>query len=102
MSGDKLEGRIAPITKDESMAYELMIQELNEAKKKFPGFPDDAVHAAAIVAEEAGELTKASLDFHYLRETSREYMREEAAQTAAMAIRFLIHLDEYGTEDDKD
>ena len=79
-----------------------IIDELLAAEKKFPGFPDDAVHAAAIVAEEAGELTRASLDFHYGRETSREEMRKEAAQTAAMAIRFLVHLDEYGTEQDKD
>ena len=101
MSGDKFDGRLI-IRKRDWNIYELIIYELNEAEKKFPGFPDDAVHAAAIVAEEAGELTKASLDFHYLRETSREEMKKEAAQTAAMAIRFLIHLDEYGTEEDKD
>lgn len=64
--------------------------ELKAAEIKFPGWPDDVVHAAAIVSEEAGELQKAALDYYY-HECSEEQLVKEAAQTAAMGIRFLIN-----------
>jgi NTP pyrophosphatase (non-canonical NTP hydrolase) len=71
-------------------AIELMISELRKAEEKFPGWPVDPVHGAAIVAEEAGELTQAALDLYYGR-GDREKMRKEAAQTAAMGLRFLFN-----------
>ncbi len=43
-------------------AIELVFAELRYAERKFPGWPEDPVHAAAILAEEAGELVKAALD----------------------------------------
>jgi NTP pyrophosphatase (non-canonical NTP hydrolase) len=74
--------------------------ELRRAKKKFPSWPDHIVSRAAIVAEEAGELVQASLQYKYQRapeelvqEVQRERMKEEAVQTAAMAIRFLENLE---------
>lgn len=70
-----------------------IMAELTRAEAKFPDWPADPVHAAAIVAEESGELTQASLDFYYHREEARDKMRTEALHTAAMALRFLKGLD---------
>ncbi len=73
-------------------AIELVYRELERAREKFPHWPTDPIHAAAIVAEEAGELVKAALDYTYL-EGTHEDMDKEAAQTAAMGIRFLMNGD---------
>ena len=68
--------------------------ELQRAKQKHPIFPDDPIHAAAILGEESGELTQAALDFVYHNGTI-ERMKEEAVQCGAMAIRFLENLARY-------
>lgn len=75
-------------------ALDMILMELREAEKKFPYWPGDVVHAAAIVAEESGELTQAALDRYYERHDSDNRMIKEAAQTGAMAIRFLIMMEE--------
>lgn len=67
-------------------------EELIRATAKFPEFPVDMVHRSAIVAEEAGELVQASLDYAYGREKGPDKIREEAIQTAAMAFRILLHI----------
>lgn len=69
---------------------------LREAEQKHPGWPVDPIHAAGILCEEAGELMQASLDFTY-RPSQNGYARmtEEAAQAAAMGIRFLLGLNNY-------
>jgi len=69
-----------------------MLDELRSAEQKFPGWPDDIVHASAIVAEEAGELVKAALDRHYGRAADDDELIREGVQTAAMALRFLLNL----------
>ena len=74
-------------------AFMAIIAELKRAEEKFPGWPDDVVHASAILNEEAGELTQAALDYFYGRYTSTDRMKKEAAQVGAMALRFLIGLD---------
>lgn len=74
-----------------------LFRELEEAQKKFPGWPTDVVHAAAIVAEECGELVKAAIDFYYGRGTKLELQRE-ACQTGAMVYRFLMDLERYSSE----
>ena len=67
-----------------------ILAELERAEAKFPKWPTDWIHAAAIVAEEAGELTRASLKLTYEDRTlSFHDLETEAIQTAAMAIRFL-------------
>jgi len=66
--------------------------ELESAERKFPSFPTDPVHAAAIVVEEAGELQQAALQFTYER-GGWAAMRDEAIQVGAMALRFLCHID---------
>ena len=67
-------------------------EEILRAEKKFPGWPVDPVHGAAIVAEEAGEAIQAALDFYYDRADERP-LRKELIHTAAMALRFLKNLD---------
>lgn len=66
-------------------------EEMERAKAKFPWWPEDQIHAAAIVAEEAGELLRAALQCKY-ENGSIEKVRKEAIQTATMAIRFLENL----------
>lgn len=63
-------------------------KELDSAKAKHPHWPEDIIHAAAIVAEESGELIRAALQFKYENKNLFE-TEKEAIQTAAMAIRFL-------------
>lgn len=73
------------------------LDELRRAESKHPSWCSDAVHGAAILGEESGELTQAALDFHYnggLAE-DRERMRAEAVQCGAMALRFLLALETY-------
>lgn len=58
-----------------------------DAEAKHPVMGHDLVHRSAVVAEEAGELVRASLMHHYERGHIEE-LRKEAIQTAAMAIKF--------------
>ncbi len=77
---------------------DLVFDELKAAEKKHPGWPQDPVHAAAVLGEEVGELIQASIDFTYKvkdRPAAYRNMRTEAAQCAAMAIRFLLGFDYY-------
>jgi len=66
-------------------------EEMERAKTKFPWWPKDQIHAAAIVAEEAGELLQATLQCKY-ENGSIEKIKKEAIQTLTMAIRFLENL----------
>lgn len=67
--------------------------ELRLAEEKFPGWPDDVVHGAAIMAEESGEAVQAALD-HYYRpnSTSLDQLKVELSQTGAMALRMLVDI----------
>ena len=73
---------------------ESVITELDLARAKWPDWPVDPVHAAAVVSEEAGELVQAANDFCYSGGDS-ERMRAEAIQTVAMGLRFLAGLATY-------
>ena len=71
-------------------------KELTLACEKFPGWPTDPIHAAAIIAEESEELIQATLELTYEPEKCTwEHMRSEAIQTAAMAIRFIAGMESY-------
>ena len=69
----------------------LVMTEIDRAEKLHPVWPTDLVKAAAIPAEEAGELLKAAND-HSEKHTSQQSMITEAVHTAASAIRFLKNL----------
>lgn len=68
-----------------------VLDELQRSKVKHDFWPSDIVHAAAIVAEESGELVRASLQYHY-EDGTKEEIKKEAIQTAAMCLRLLENL----------
>lgn len=73
-----------------------IFRELHAAKQKFPAWPTDPLHALAILGEEFGELSKTVLQMTYEpHKTSLAEVKNEAIQTAAMAVRFLESLDRY-------
>lgn len=76
--------------------------EIQRASKKFPAWPRDAVHAAAIIAEEMGELQQAALDYTYRRIGTKERMFKEAVQLTAMGLRFLRNLERLEVADDRE
>jgi hypothetical protein len=70
--------------------------EVIRATTKFPTWPVDPLHALAVLGEEFGELTKEVVQLTYEpNKSSLEKVREEAVQTAAMALRFLASLEYY-------
>lgn len=62
--------------------------ELKRAEKKHPLFPTDMFRQLAIMQEEAGEVTKAVLHYHY-EDGSLQDVKDELIQTAAMCMRML-------------
>lgn len=70
--------------------FNQIMDEFTRAKKLHPKWPDDPIHQAAIVAEEAGELLRAAIDVRFFGGDIWK-MRKEAIQTAAMAVRFLMN-----------
>ena len=74
-------------------------EELQRAIDKFPKWPSDPLHAKAVIDEESGELTQAILQHIYEPgRTSYDEVKQEAIQTAAMAIRFVMALGFYRFE----
>ena len=74
-----------------------VVAELERATRKFPTWPNAPLHALAVLGEEFGELTKAMLQFTYEphKKVTRQDIREEAIQTAAMALRLAMSLPLY-------
>lgn len=66
--------------------------ELNKAIQKHPDYPSDMFKQLAIMQEEAGEVTKAVLDYHSGTDNI-EHIKKELMQTAAMCVRMLINID---------
>ena len=68
--------------------------ELARAVAKFPTWPTDPFHALAVLGEEFGELTKAVLQHTYEphKGVTPQDIRDEAIQTAAMALRWAMSL----------
>lgn len=69
----------------------LIVKEYRRAKEKHQFWPADPIHAAAIVAEESGELIRAALQLGY-EHGSKEDLQKEAIQTGAMCLRLLLNL----------
>jgi len=79
-----------------SDVYKEIIAEVECATKKFPSWPNDPLHALAVLGEEYGELNKAMLQLTYEpHKTNLDEVRIEAIQTAAMAIRLAMSLNHY-------
>lgn len=79
--------------------FEGAIAEAAYASDKHRSWPDDdAIHASAILMEEAGKLTQACIDYSYKHLPTEETfarMEKEAFRVAAMALRFYGSLQEY-------
>ena len=83
---------------DFSLVFAEISAEFSRAEALYPVWPGighrgDHVWAAAILAEEAGEVLKDALNWQAHERGSLADMRGEAIQTAAMAIRLLLNLD---------
>lgn len=79
-----------------SVLFAEVLAELDRARTKFPLWPDDPLHALAILQEEVGELQKAVLERCYEFDTSSlTDIHNEGVQVIAMGIRFLDSLMEY-------
>lgn len=77
------------------MTVDQLVQaELARAVAKFPNWPTDPLHALAVLGEEFGELTKAMLQHTYEphKGVTAQDIRDEAIQTAAMALRLAMSL----------
>lgn len=71
--------------------YAIIEAELQRAKEKHPDYPKDMFRQLAILQEEAGEVTKAVLDYHYEND-NLDHVKVEIIQTAAMCMRMLENL----------
>jgi NTP pyrophosphatase (non-canonical NTP hydrolase) len=71
--------------------FNAIITELDRAEAKHPDWPEDLVHAAAIVCEEAGEVLR---EANSLREGHGriQELKMELIQTAVTAIRMVKNL----------
>lgn len=78
-------------TRKEAEAISLILRELRTAQAKHPRWVNDPIHAAAIMAEEAGETVQAAINMSYAGGSPVAMVRE-AAQTGAMAVRILANL----------
>ncbi|MCK4521401.1 MAG: hypothetical protein KAU20_02420 [Nanoarchaeota archaeon] len=74
-----------------SSAFAIIQSAHDKALKNFPEFPADPIHAASILAEEAGEVCKAANQITYEDGLYTDLMKE-AAHTGAMAARILTHI----------
>ena len=73
-----------------------VLEELESAIKKFPTWPNDPLHALAVLSEEYGELSKGMLQVVYEPgKTTLNEVRQEAIQVAAMTMRLIKSLDVY-------
>lgn len=69
------------------------VTEMSCGEDMHPAWPVDNIYAAAIVAEEAGEVVKAALQATFEGQPKNN-IRIELVQTGAMALRFLKNFPE--------
>lgn len=73
-----------------------ILDELHRAEGIHPDWPTDPVHAAAVIAEEAGEIVKAVNNIVDGKKKNKDSdYKTEAIHCAAMCVRFLKNLDSY-------
>lgn len=73
-------------------AVNMIFNELRKAELKHPDWPEDKIHAVAIMIEEAGESMQAAIDLVYAG-GDVNHLKKELAQTGAMCIRNLINME---------
>jgi len=76
------------------LALSAILAEFDKAEAKHPEWPDDVIHAAAIVGEEVGELTRACVQYEY-ENGDLHNCQTEAIQIGAVTLRFLEGLPGY-------
>jgi hypothetical protein len=77
-------------------AAEAAMVRADMAARKHPVWPTDPIHAAAIIAEEVGELQREALLLAYEPANGNpDRLREEALDLAAVALRFLVSVNNY-------
>lgn len=83
------------ITVQTSLPSTIVQAVLNEVERAttLHRWPEDIIHAAAIVAEESGELIREAVNIEY-EYGDRDKAQKEAIQTAAVCFRFLLGLAE--------
>ena len=92
----KIEASESDALKSASPILAEVSAEIERATAKFPTWPTDPLHAFAVVGEEFGECQKEILQLTYEpHKSTKEDVRKEALQLAAMEIRFLMSLDRY-------
>lgn len=72
----------------ENQIIEIMLRAVSESEVKHPAWPEDIIHAAAIVSEESGELVQASLQYIY-ESANPVCIQKEAVHTLVTAFRLL-------------
>lgn len=88
---DSMDLSLTPLTMPEKIAVFEIVQALIDAKAKHPEWVTDPIHASGILAEEAGEVARASLDLSYGDDPQgalAELIRE-TSQVGAVAVRIL-------------
>lgn len=85
---------------DDTELYQLtkIVKEYKRAKSKHPVWPEDIIHASAILSEESGELVKSTLQYVY-EEGKLVEADNEAVQVGAMSLRFLSNVYKYKNND---
>ena len=72
--------------------YKSIKAELSRAEGLYPDYPTNIFMQLAIMHEEAGEVTKATLDYMTGKHGIQE-LKDELIQTAAMCVRMLKNLE---------
>lgn len=88
----QINSRLGKLSPREAGAVLKILEALDEAKRKWPRWVTDPIHAAAVLAEEAGETVQAANDVVYSG-GSMDDVRKEAAQAGAVAIRVMAGRD---------
>lgn len=78
------------MTLTDDQVFSLVRAELGKARTRYPWWPSDMVHAAAVANEENGEVVKAVNNYYWMHgDETLEDIRKEAIQAIAMWVRFL-------------
>ena len=67
------------------------LNELQRARKRYPDWPIDVVHATVVMVEEATEALKSANEIKWNHKTTTMAdLREEVIQTIAMCLRLIV------------